>query len=106
MLTAYAVYAKAADYLPFIQGLGFATVKAFVMKEVLPPLAYADQLMVMALADLLGVRVTVEYLDQSSGDRCTAHTFGPGAGGGATSGYLVGEHTRNIRAECGGGGGT
>ena len=34
MLTAYAVYAKAADYLPFIQGLGFATVKAFVLKEV------------------------------------------------------------------------
>jgi ubiquitin thioesterase protein OTUB1 len=44
-----------------------------------------DQLSVMALASAFGLRVTIEYLDRSEGDRTNQFTFpidydGPDAG--------------------------
>lgn len=72
---------EADKFMPFLTG-AFPDVETFCAKEVEPMGKEADEPMIIALCDYLGVHVRVEYMDASESPETSTHHFHEAADGG------------------------
>ena len=88
-MTAAQMKSNPEQYLPFVMAENYIDVASFCGGEVEPMRKECGMVQVSALAECMGVRVVIEYMDgriQEGEEKVVHHVFGEGNGGGDNAG--------------------
>ena len=80
VMTAAQLKSKPDDYLPYIIAENYGDIQSFCSREVEPMGKECGMCQVHALAECMGVKVVIEYMDgrPSEDDKLVNHLFGKG----------------------------